>query len=148
MQLTTEQFWQFGITHYQRKGVKHACLCLQNQYQGNINLALMLIYLDKQKVFLNEDQIQQLITVLESSQGLIAPYREMRRNLKLQLKSTGYQQLLNFELLLEQRQQYDLISTLAEFSLVQNDADAQPGNLSYYCLQLNAESLIQGLYGL
>ncbi|WP_413112802.1 TIGR02444 family protein [Thaumasiovibrio sp. DFM-14] len=147
MQITADQFWQFGIAHYQRNGVKHACLCLQNHYQGNINLALLLIYLDQQKVFLNEEQIQTLIIALESSQTLILPYREMRKQLKSQLKSTGYQQLLNFELKLEQQQQEDLLRTVEAFRLAQNDADAQPGNLAYYCLQLGAEPLIKGLYG-
>nr|WP_086940684.1 TIGR02444 family protein [Thaumasiovibrio occultus] len=147
MQLTAEQFWQFGVEHYQRQGVKYACLSLQNHYQGNINLALLLIYLDLHKAFLSEAHIQSLIAALEPSQSLLLPYREMRKELKLQLKKAGYQQLLGFELKLEQQQQADLLRVLATFHLVCNDGDAAPNNLSYYCLQLGAQPLIQGLYG-
>ncbi|MEJ2764563.1 TIGR02444 family protein [Photobacterium sp. MCCC 1A19761] len=110
-------FWPFCLAHYARPGVEAACLALQDRHHGNVNLALLLHWLDTQAQALPEHGLAQLGEALSDTDALLTPYRVMRRALKPQLDPAGYQQLLNFELTLEQRQQQALLSRLAQLSL-------------------------------
>ncbi|WP_080263733.1 TIGR02444 family protein, partial [Vibrio parahaemolyticus] len=44
--LTLEHLWQFSLQFYGVREVKEACLSLQNNYHGNVNLLLLLRWLD------------------------------------------------------------------------------------------------------
>ncbi len=94
LSLSPQDFWPFSLSHYARAGVQTACLALQNVYQGNINLALLLHWLDTQRICLTNPEINALITVLTLSDTRLKQYRAMRQKLKPQLDQTGYQQLL------------------------------------------------------
>ncbi|CAE6882144.1 hypothetical protein ACOMICROBIO_NCLOACGD_00348 [Vibrio sp. B1ASS3] len=48
--LTLEHLWQFSLQFYGVREVKEACLSLQNNYHGNVNLLLLLRWLDEQQV--------------------------------------------------------------------------------------------------
>ena len=48
--LTLERLWQFSLQYYSMRGVKDACLNLQNHFKGNVNLLLLLKWLDEQQV--------------------------------------------------------------------------------------------------
>ena len=54
-----------------------------------VNLALLLIYLERNRMAVNDKQLARLILALDSSEALLGPYREMRRHLKEQLDATG-----------------------------------------------------------
>lgn len=126
-------FWPFCLAHYSLPGVEPACLTLQERYQGNVNLALLLHWLDTQALALPAHGLGQLQQALSQAESLLAPYRAMRRALKLQLDRPGYQQLLNFELILEQRQQHALLTQLAQLSL---HPESSPENLQQYARTL------------
>ena len=80
--LTLERLWQFSLQYYGVREVKDACLNLQNQFKGNVNLLLLLKWLDEQQVcFLDEDwhKVEQC---LGRSETLLHSYRDLRRKLK------------------------------------------------------------------
>ena len=138
-------FWQFSLSHYAQAGVPLACLSLQNSYQGNVNLALLLHWLDCQHQSLSDSAQQQLITCLAASENLLQHYRTMRDRLKPQLDEAGYKQLLTFELKLEKGQQQDLIAQLNFCLLQQTSHHGATNNLKRYCEQLGASLLIPQL---
>ena len=51
--LTLERLWQFSLQYYSVREVKDACLSLQNNFHGNVNLLLLLKWLDEQQVSLS-----------------------------------------------------------------------------------------------
>ncbi|UTV27977.1 TIGR02444 family protein [Photobacterium atrarenae] len=126
-------FWPFCLAHYVRPGVEPACLTLQERYRGNVNLALLLHWLDTQAQALPEHGQDQLCQALSETESLLTPYRAMRRALKPQLDRPGYQQLLDFELTLEKRQQQALLDQLAQLPLRR---EASASNLQQYARTL------------
>ncbi|GAK85768.1 hypothetical protein JCM19238_3358 [Vibrio ponticus] len=48
LSLTLERLWQFSLQYYSVREVKEACLTLQNHHHGNVNLLLLLKWLDEQ----------------------------------------------------------------------------------------------------
>lgn len=140
-----QDFWQFSLSHYAQAGVQSACLCLQNRYQGNVNLALLLHWLDCQHQSLSDYCRQQLITCLGPSDNLLQQYRTMRDQLKPQLGEAGYKQLLAFELKLEKGQQQALIAQLNLCILHSMPHHGTTDNLKRYCKQLGASQLFPQL---
>lgn len=147
LQLSKQDYWQFSLSRYARAGVQPACLALQNDYQGNVNLALLLHWLDTQHISLADPKINALVTGLRSSNTRLQQYRTMRKQLKPQLDQAGYQQLLAFELELEKSQQHDLIEQLNHFTYPSPEP-ATNGNLVRYCQQLGASTLLPQLQAL
>ncbi|PSW04841.1 TIGR02444 family protein [Photobacterium lipolyticum] len=140
-----QDFWQFSLSHYAQAGVQSACLCLQNSYQGNVNLALLLHWLDCQHQSLTDSSQHQLITCLGASDNLLQQYRTMRDQLKPLLDEAGYKQLLAFELKLEKGQQQALIAQLNLCLLQQTPHHGSTDNLKRYCEQLGASQLLPQL---
>jgi uncharacterized protein (TIGR02444 family) len=137
--LTTEQLWQFSVKYYDVKGVKEACLSLQNQFKGNVNTLLLLTYLDQHQLSVNSDELEKLINVTERTDTLITDYRTLRKSLKEHIPDALYRNSLKFELKLEQRQQADLVNifnTLTPFKSQQNNL------VSTYCHRLKASHLL------
>lgn len=144
------KFWQFSLGHYARAGVESACLSLQNRYRGNVNLALLLHWLDCQHLPLTEKDIQHLVRSTERSEHLLGQYRTLRQALRPQLDCGGYQQLLQFELELEKQQQRDLIACLNDHchparTIVSTPDLGTADNLWRYCRQLGAIALLPAL---
>ena len=148
MRLDADRFWAWSLEHYRAPGVRNACLRLQDQHRGNVNLALLLIYLDRGGVSVSPDGLGMLIEALAPSASLIDTYRSMRRSLKDQLQPSGYRRLLNFELELERRQQQDLLRCMVARPRVAAPTDVSHGNLDRYCLTLGAGPLAPALRGL
>ncbi|OLQ78799.1 TIGR02444 family protein [Photobacterium proteolyticum] len=146
---SAEVFWQFSLNHYARAGVEHACLTLQNTYQGNVNLALLLHWLDTLHIELADQQIHALIASLVVSDKQLQQYRTMRQRLKPQLAPAGYQLLLDFELELEKSQQHELLEQLNLLLPLPAPAagTVTSNNLARYCQQLGATSLLSHLQG-
>jgi uncharacterized protein (TIGR02444 family) len=136
--LTLEHLWQFSLRYYSVREVKEACLSLQNNYHGNVNLLLLLKWLDEQQVSIPSDDWQRVMDCLSRSDELLQSYRELRRKFKSHLPDTLYRETLQFELQLEKQQQSDLIDCI-------NTLDLQPASdfklTQQYCKQLNAERL-------
>lgn len=137
--LTFEQLWQFSLQYYAMPEIKEACLSLQNRYHGNVNLLLLLKWLDEQQYSLDQNDFAALKHALARTEQLLEPYRELRRQCKRHLPDTLYRQALQFELQLEQQQQIDLINTLPTLNL----SPSQAGSLTErYCIELDSAHLI------
>ncbi len=139
MSLLAEDFWQFSLQHYSKAEVKEACLLLQNQYQGNVNLALLLTWLDNQPLTIKDWQV--LLPALEATSALLTSFRPLR----IQAKASAnplYPKMLSFELEIEQQQQTDLITAVNQHSLY---TTSSPSLLEQYCHSLNAKTLVSEL---
>ncbi|MGF1737905.1 TIGR02444 family protein [Photobacterium satsumensis] len=143
--LSHDAFWQFSYSHYFKADVEAACLALQTFHRGSVNLALLMIWLDAQAIDLTQQQRQQLELSLQPTEGLLERYRHMRRSLKPQLDTTGYEQLKDFELQMERQQQHDLIATLNQLPLRHVADNEDAANLARYCHRLGAVALIDKL---
>ena len=138
--LTLERLWQFSLQYYSVREVKDACLNLQNQFKGNVNLLLLLKWLDEQQAaFLNEDW-HRVEECLGRSEALLHSYRDLRRKLKSHIPETLYRESLQFELQLEKQQQSDLVDCINSITLLHNRSE--PLTLRY-CRQLGGEHLHQ-----
>ncbi|BDU35810.1 TIGR02444 family protein [Vibrio nigripulchritudo] len=140
LSLTLERLWQFSLQYYSVRQVKEACLSLQNQYQGNVNLLLLLKWLDEQKLAFGQDDWHPIQDCLIRSENLLVNYRELRRKSKSHLPDTLYRETLQFELLLEKQQQSDLVDCINGLTLSKNTGDSM---VATYCSYLQADHLIQ-----
>lgn len=136
--LTLERLWQFSLQYYGVREVKEACLNLQNQFKGNVNLLLLLKWLDEQQVCFQEQDWHRVEECLGRSEALLLNYRELRRKLKVQVSDTLYRESLQFELQLEKQQQSDLVDCINSIDLTYNHGE--PLTLRY-CRQLGGEQL-------
>jgi uncharacterized protein (TIGR02444 family) len=125
--------WQFCLQHYGKQDVKQACLKLQDQHQGNVNLALLLAWLESHGYGLAPESLSQLKQSLSRSEHLLIAYRNLRRDIKPRVGAGQYKKMLNFELSLEKFQQQDLIHALNQ----QTWLTESPSPLAYYCRQLS-----------
>jgi uncharacterized protein (TIGR02444 family) len=137
--LTLERLWQFSLQYYGDRRIKDACLKLQNLHRGNVNLLLLLKWLDEQQLALNEHDLVSLNRALQRSETLLLQYRELRRQFKKELPDSLYRETLQFELLLEKQQQSDLVDCINTLNLSQTH---KPNLTQIYCEQLGAESLV------
>ncbi|WP_260259985.1 TIGR02444 family protein [Vibrio intestinalis] len=136
--LTLERLWQFSLQYYSVREVKEACLNLQNQFKGNVNLLLLLKWLDEQQVTIDEQDWHKVEECLGRSESLLNSFRELRRKLKFNLSDTLYREALQFELQLEKQQQSDLVDCVNSFTL--SNATGEALTLRY-CRQLGGEHL-------
>ncbi|KHT41627.1 TIGR02444 family protein [Vibrio sinaloensis] len=136
--LTLERLWQFSLQYYSVREVKEACLALQNQFKGNVNLLLLLKWLDEQQVCFGEQDWHRVEECLGRSEALLLNFRELRRKLKSQVPDTVYRESLQFELQLEKQQQSDLVDCINSVQLEKNLGE--PLTLRY-CRQLGGERL-------
>lgn len=125
--------WQFCLHHYAKQEVKQACLKLQDEHQGNVNLALLLAWIESHGYGLSPESLTQLKHALSRSEHLLIAYRHLRRDLKPRVGTGQYKKMLNFELSLEKFQQQDLIEVLNRQSWLTQAASP----LAYYCRQLS-----------
>ena len=138
--LTPEIFWQFSLHYYEQGEVKEACLALQNQFNGNVNLLLLLVWMDENRLGLTANTWQAVQSSLASTDYLLQEYRELRRQLKHQVSDTLYRESLQFELLLEKQQQAALVACINRLEIT---AQLDAPLAQQYCQQLGCESLYQ-----
>ena len=136
--LSLERLWQFSLQYYSVREVKEACLNLQNQFKGNVNLLLLLKWLDEQQICFREQDWHRVEECLGRSEALLLSYRELRRKLKLHLPDTLYRESLQFELQLEKQQQSDLVDCINSIHLEINHCEPL---VLRYCRQLGGEQL-------
>ncbi|MFC1236912.1 TIGR02444 family protein [Vibrio sp. F74] len=136
--LTLERLWQFSLQYYNVRGVKEACLSLQNNYHGNVNLLLLLKWLDEQELIFDEHDWTKIQHCLHRTEELILHFRTLRKKAKSHLPATLYRESLEFELLLEKQQQSDLVNCINSIEFSTNKTE--PLTLRY-CRSLNAEHL-------
>ncbi len=110
--LTQKEFWQFSLDYYSKADIQQAALQLQDQYEVNINLLILLYWADQQELRLPLKHLELAITQHQAS---LEKCRGIRRNLKTKVPREDYQAILNLELELEKLQQNDLIAALAKY---------------------------------
>ncbi|MDV7105441.1 TIGR02444 family protein [Vibrio sp. TH_r3] len=141
--LTVERLWQFSLQYYAMRGVKEACLSLQNNFNGNVNLLLLLKWLDEQQLIFDRNDWNQVQQALLRTETLLLHYRHLRKKTKSHLPATLYRESLEFELLLEKQQQSDLVECINILELTPNNKE--PLALAY-CRSLNAEHLFTATF--
>ncbi|HDY7617152.1 TPA: TIGR02444 family protein [Vibrio vulnificus] len=136
--LTLERLWQFSLQYYSIREVKEACLALQNNFNGNVNLLLLFKWLDEQQLTFQEQEWHQVQACLGRSETLLHTYRDLRRQFKQHLPDTFYREALQFELQLEKQQQSDLVDCINTLTLSPNQ---QQPLTQRYCQHLGAAHL-------
>jgi len=133
--LNSDHFWQFACTLYAKPEQQTTLLALQNQQGKNVNLCLLLLYLDSLNLSVNSDQLSELINVTsEFDAHTLLPLRAARSYLKTNQNTISdyaiiREELLSAELKLEKQQQHMLIGAVNEFELVKH---SEPNNIELY----------------
>ncbi|PCK31592.1 TIGR02444 family protein [Pseudoalteromonas piscicida] len=121
--LSREDFWQFACEFYSRPQMQSRLLSLQDTADKNINLCLLLGYLDSLNVTIQHDAMVALQQTADAfDQTVLKPQRRIRQTLKAHHQDyEDYPALraamLTAELELEKRQQALLLDTVARFTL-------------------------------
>ena len=136
-QISAEQLWQFSLQLYPQ--VKPLCLQWQDQLGANVNLLLLLCYLEQQQLSLTAAELQQLAAKLENfSAQFTKPLRTLRQNsaaapLLPAQQQTLKQALLQAELELEKLEQQLLLQHCPPLTA------GSTSLLKLYLAQLNAD---------
>ncbi|WP_333608412.1 TIGR02444 family protein [Arsukibacterium sp.] len=118
---SAEQLWQFSLALYAK--VQPLCLQWQDNFGLNVNLLLLLCYLEQHQLSLSSSQLQQLAATLDSfSRDFTKPLRQLRRNSSQAPLTPARQQqlkqaLLKAELVAEQLEQQLLLAHCPPLSL-------------------------------
>ncbi len=121
--LNCDDFWQFACDLYGKGDMQTRLLDYQNQQGKNVNLCLLLYYLDSLKLAVSQTQLNKLEqSICEFDQQVLKPLRATRAYLKAnQTEIADYavirKELLSTELKLEKQQQQLLITTINSFTL-------------------------------
>lgn len=133
--LNSNDFWQFACNLYSKGDMQTRLLDYQNQLGKNVNLCLLLYYLDSLNLTISQAQLNKLEqSISELDKQALKPLRATRAYLKAnKTQVTDYaairKQLLSAELKLEKQQQHMLINTVNGFELV---ACTAPNNNALY----------------
>ena len=133
--LNSDHFWQFSCTLYAKPDQQQTLLALQNQQGKNVNLCLLLLYLDSLNLSINTQQLNELTQVVSDfDTHALQPLRAARSYLKANQNAisdyaTIRAELLSAELKLEKQQQHMLIETVNELELVKL---SEPNNIELY----------------
>ncbi|MDO6465356.1 TIGR02444 family protein [Pseudoalteromonas carrageenovora] len=133
--LNSDRFWQFACTLYAKSGQQQTLLALQNQQGKNVNLCLLLLYLDSLKLSINAEQLSALIaSINEFDTQALKPLRSARSYLKeRQHTISDYaiirKELLSAELKLEKQQQQMLVDKANQFKMLEV---IKPNNIELY----------------
>ncbi len=124
------ELWRWSLLFYPE--VKTTCLTWQDQYGLNVNLLLLLWYLQRQQLLCSSENIKLLHQSLTAQQQFTLPLLQLRRSLPAGLKTQAAAQmkqaLLEAELCSEQLEKQQLLATLSRCTLipVNHAAPAQP----------------------
>ncbi len=135
--VTTDDFWKFCLQHYNKPEVQKSCMQLQENYKGNVNIALTLAWLEFGGFSLSTPSVLALQNSVKKTEQLLRRYRLLRREIKNQLSKGAYQKVLNFELALEKEQQKDLIDCLN----CQTWHNEKSPILELYCKRLHPDAI-------
>ena len=133
--LNSDHFWQFACTLYAKPDQQTTLLALQNQQGKNVNLCLLLLYLDSLNLSINTQQLNELTQVVSDfDTHALQPLRAARSYLKANQNAisdyaTIRAELLSAELKLEKQQQHMLIETVNQLELVKL---SEPNNIELY----------------
>lgn len=136
--LTIDSLWQFSLQYYSEREIKEACLTIQNQFHGNVNLLLALRWLDQHELSFPPQEWPRMLQSLGRTEPLLHQFRELRRKTKQHLPDSLYRESLQFELQLERQQQADIVGTIHQLQLDRVEVSHLTDD---YCHQLGAEHI-------
>jgi uncharacterized protein (TIGR02444 family) len=126
--LQTDRLWQFSLDYYSKSAHSSALLTLQDSYGANVNLCLLLIYLQMHNLPIDVSQIDALHSEVSFfNKTYTSPLRQTRSLFKLSLQELpNYPalkaHLLNAELELEKHEQQILINVYNKAKQQNTDA--------------------------
>ena len=135
--INTEDFWRYSLQRYQSSKLQDQLLSLQNDFDGEVNLALLCLWLDSKNLEIEKKSFTSLETSVVERASKIKSLRLTRNILKSEISSEQYQQILNIELDLEKKQQQDLVSAINNFMLTETE---NSDNFSFYLNRLGFSS--------
>ncbi|MBU2972725.1 TIGR02444 family protein [Pseudoalteromonas sp. C2R02] len=127
LKISAEDFWRFSCELYSKNelylkdGQAYSLLELQNKFNKNVNICLLMLYLDNLNISINLEILSKLIsTITDFENSYLFPLRALRLRLKAQesnisLYAKMRKTLLESELLMEQHQQSQLINSLNNY---------------------------------
>jgi len=124
--LNGDDFWQFACDLYSKGDMQTRLLDYQNQQGKNVNLCLLLYYLDSLNLAISQAQLNELeLSISEFDQQVLKPLRATRAYLKAnQTEIADYavirKELLSAELKLEKQQQQMLVEKMNTLTLEPN----------------------------
>lgn len=117
IKVEANQFWQFSLDYYTK--VKPVCLAWQDRFNANINLLLLLCYLEQQQWNIKAQTVHKLsLAVTAYNNHITQRVRHLRRRVSVLTSLTASQQqqfkqaLLAIELIAEQHEQQLLVQSL------------------------------------
>jgi uncharacterized protein (TIGR02444 family) len=113
--LNASHFWDYSLEVYAKGKVQNSLIQLQDDYQLNVNVLLLMMYLDKQRIALECSQFQALKQSIAGSDAQLIEFRRKRRHAKSG-DELLYKALLEEELALEKQQQQLLINCVNSLS--------------------------------
>lgn len=137
--LKSNDFWQFACNLYSKGDMQTRLLDYQNQLGKNVNLCLLLYYLDSLKLAVSQTQLNKLEqSICEFDQQVLKPLRATRAYLKAnQTEIADYavirKELLSTELKLEKQQQQMLVEKVNTLTL---EPDSRTTNVMLYVGEL------------
>lgn len=131
--INTEDFWRYSLQRYQSSKLQDQLLSLQNDFDGEVNIALLCLWLDSKNLEIEKKSFTCLETSVVDRASKIKSLRLTRSVLKSEISSEQYQQILNIELDLEKKQQQDLVSAINGFMLTETE---HSDNFSFYLNRL------------
>lgn len=120
MTFSASEFWAFSLKLY--PDWQQTLLLLQDDYDLNINLILLCIYLEQRDQRLSEPQMASLIQLCDQTKPLLMSLREVRRAAK-GVNQQAYSQLKQAELELEKQQQQSLIRAVNAMHFSEQEQD-------------------------
>ncbi len=133
-EIEAEYFWNWCKEAYLYKENKDALLYLQDELNINVNMVLLLYFVQSKYVSLNTSEINQLLSALQDAEKATNKLREARRSFSSNKASTEYKHALALELNSECTQQTILIRTLKALFNAQsiNDILENEHNRDFY----------------
>lgn len=146
--ISASEFWQYSLQYYTQNNNQETLLWLQDNAALNVNIVLLIMYLQTKSVFISTKQFNQLNNINQKLDSLTSNFREKRRLLKADnigkgmadYRTDDYKDLLHQELESERQQQARLIDTVFDFAKdnheIKNHSDIASMDIRYYLLPL------------
>ncbi|WP_218310494.1 TIGR02444 family protein [Alteromonas antoniana] len=124
--LTQEAFWQYSVRLYEREDVASHCLSLQDNYQVNVNLLLLVCWCMKSNAIVTLPAIQSLSDAIKDIDNQLLAHRGTRRACHPDNGGDKalYDELKSQELELEKRCQQVLAEAFNAIEAQQFEGDA------------------------
>ena len=106
-----DAFWAFSLRLYANPHVKEACLKIQNEWESDVNLILLLAWLTgKESAIASTGGVTLLAVCGHWQASMLIPFRQKRRNAKV---TPQYELLKSEELQLEKQEQRALCNAIS-----------------------------------